>query len=93
MENFQKSFPIVFFFAFIHFLHDGTEIVLITIIYEMSTFAVCNLDIPTPTALMANMPGFEKFATGMMKKGFVSFPFPLPFRGRQGPSFGVASYT
>ena len=25
--------------AFIHFLHNGTEIVLITIIYEMSAFA------------------------------------------------------
>jgi peroxiredoxin family protein len=29
-----------------------------------------NLDIPTPNALMANVPGFEKFATSMMKKGF-----------------------
>ena len=28
-----------------------------------------DMDIPTPTALM-NMPGFEKFATSMMKKGF-----------------------
>lgn len=29
-----------------------------------------NLDIPMPNLLMANMPGFEKVATGMMKKGF-----------------------
>ena len=29
-----------------------------------------NLDIPTPNLLMANMPGFEKVATSMMKKGF-----------------------
>jgi hypothetical protein len=36
MENFQIIFPIVFFFAFIRFLHNGMEIALITIIYEMS---------------------------------------------------------
>jgi len=36
MENFQIIFPIVFFFAFIRFLHNGVEIALITIIYEMS---------------------------------------------------------
>ena len=39
MENFQKIFPIVYFFAFPRFLHNGMEIVLITIIYEMSAFA------------------------------------------------------
>jgi hypothetical protein len=39
MENFQKIFPIVFFFAFPRFLHNGMEIALITIIYEMSSFA------------------------------------------------------
>ncbi len=29
-----------------------------------------NLDMPSPNFLMSNIPGFESFATGMMKKGF-----------------------
>ena len=42
--------------AFIHFLHNGTEIVLITIIYEMSAFSGTVGGVESVQLVLSNRP-------------------------------------